>query len=185
MISIFGPKFSKIAPQLFGGDLEVLNSTRLTAAAVTTGVIPIAPRTLLVIPYIIQGYSGADIASWRFNADAGNNYQTRYTTQAAASVTLTNVFTGTTSLLRLAGLAITGMRTGVSVISNILGQNKVCANFVFDAGAAVGTEPVLEHCGGGAWFNTTAQINSVEMRTAGGALTLTAGTGFVVLGKNL
>lgn len=178
-------KHSLSGLRILGGKLEVLNSTNLLAAAVTTGVIPCSPRNMLVLPYRIQGYSAGDIASWRFNADAGNTYQTRYATVAVATVTFTNVATLTTSLLRLAGSSITGARSGISVISNVAGQNKVCANFVMDAGAAVGTEPILNLCGGGTWFNTAAQINNVEMRTAGGVNTLTAGTGFAILGMDL
>jgi hypothetical protein len=38
--------------------------------------------------------------------------------------------------------------------------------------------------GGFEWVNTTAQITSIQMITAGGA-TLSAGTGFSVSGRNL
>jgi len=38
--------------------------------------------------------------------------------------------------------------------------------------------------GGGEWVNTSAQITSIEMRTAGGSVTMPAGTGFTVFGCN-
>jgi hypothetical protein len=33
--------------------------------------------------------------------------------------------------------------------------------------------------------NTTAQITSIELRTAGGTITMPVGTGFAVFGRNL
>jgi hypothetical protein len=48
------------------------------------------------------------------------------------------------------------------------------------AAATVG----LVDIGWGEWVNTSAQITSVEMRTAGGSITMPAGTGFTVYGSN-
>jgi hypothetical protein len=184
MMHVHGTKFSMTGLRRLLGNLEPLGALRMTAAAVSSGVLAIPPRSLLVIAYDIAGYSAADIASWRFNADAGSNYQTRYITAAIASTTLTNAATLTTTLMRLAGTSIVAARSGICVITNVAGRIKIMSNHVMDTTAAVGTEPALNITGGGSWFNTTAQINSIEMRTAGGANTLTAGTGFAVFGKN-
>lgn len=171
-------------PTQFGA-LDYLGGGRFPSTALTSGIISIAPRDLLIIPYTITGYGGSDIASFRFNGDSGNNYQTSFVSATAAAPPVpSNVFTGTTNFLRLAGVALTTAREGLCIISNILAANKVAKLAVFDIGAAVGTQSVHELGGGGGWFNTTQQITSIEMLCAGGA-TLTAGTGFSVFGVNL
>lgn len=175
------------APSFFTrfGALDYLGGGKVASALSTTGIITVEPRDLLVVPFSITGYGGGgDIASLRFNNDSGNNYQSSYISgTAAAPPVLSNVFTGTTSLLRLAGVSLTTGREGVVILSNQTATNKVAKIAVFDIGAAAGTQSVHEIAGGGGWFNTTAQITSIEMLTAGGQ-TLTAGTGFSVFGFN-
>jgi hypothetical protein len=174
------------APSFFTrfGALDDLGSAKLASPAATTGVVTIEPRDLLLIRYFSPGCGAGDIISFRFNRDSGNNYQTSFVSATAAAPPVpTNVFNGTTALLRLAGVSLATGRSGLAIISNLATQIKIVKLAVFDIGAAVGTQSVHELGGGGGWFNTTDQITEIEMLTAGGA-TMNAGSGFDVFGVN-
>lgn len=170
-------------PLLVANDMEFLGSLRLSASAITTGVLQIPARERLSIHCNIAGYSGGDIASLRFNGDTGANYWDRHITFAAAGAAGTNVQTASTTLMRLAGNAVTQNRMVVVDVLNVLNVSKVCCMTVQTGSGAAATIPVLD-IGGGEWVNTTAQITSVEMRTAGGSITMPAGTSISVFGIN-
>jgi hypothetical protein len=170
-------------PSIGFPDMERLGSLRLTASAVTTGVLTIPPREQLYLLINIAGYSGGDIASLRFNGDAGANYWTRHITWATGGTTATDVPTAAATLIRLAGNAVTQGRAVSCSITNIATVSKYVGISHLQTGTNSTAVGVL-NIGGGEWFNTTAQITSIEMRTAGGSITMPAGTGFTVYGSN-
>lgn len=164
-------------------DLEFLGSTRLAGAAVSTGALTIAARDELLVKVIVTGYSGADIASLRFNGDAGANYNSRYIHSVAGGVVLTNNQNVSQTLMRLFAIGVTTARSAWLAINNRLATAKGVQVNPFSPSGAAGTAPGVEF-GGGEWVNTAAQITSIEMRTAGGANTLSAGSGLMVWGRN-
>ena len=168
----------------FGGGWTNLGGTILTGAAATTGVVEFTPMDLLHVSYMVTGYGGADIASLRFNADSGANYWDRHTSIAAAGTVMTNVQNASTTLIRLAAANATVQRSGLVQIMNVSGTGKVAMICNQTGSGAAATIPVVESVGGGEWVNTTQQIRSIEMRTAGGQ-NLNAGSGFVIFGCNL
>lgn len=161
-----------------------LGGLELSGSAVTTGALSFAAYDLLRISVRVTGYSGSDIASFRFNGDSGANYWSRYISAAAGGVTLTNAQNVSQTLARCFAVATTLQRSGTFLVINNSATSKVgCAAAQTSSGAAA-TAPVIEW-GGFEWVNTSAQITSIELRTAGGANTMTAGTGFSVEGRNL
>lgn len=163
--------------------MEDIGSIRLTASAATTGVLTIPAREQLMLIVNIAGYSGGDIASLRFNGDSGANYWDRHLSSAQGGVTWTNTQTASTTLIRLAANAVTQGRTVMVGIMNLATASKpVTIQCCTLTGAAA--TPGLMDVGIGEWVNTTAQITSIEMRTAGGSITMPAGTGFTVYGSN-
>jgi hypothetical protein len=164
--------------------LDYLGGAKLIAPAVTTGAVQIPLRDMLYILVRIVGYSGGDIASFRFNGDAGANYWSRYISSVAGGVALVNNQNLSQTLARLFALTTTLSRSAMVSISNRSGTSKVGNVNAQTGTGAAGTAGILEF-GGFEWVNTTAQITSVEMRTAGGAVTMNTDTGFMVFGKNL
>lgn len=164
-------------------DLEYLGGLVLTANAVSTGVLPIKPRDELLILVSVSGYSGADIASFRFNGDAGTNYWSRYINSVAGGVVLTNNQNVSQTLARIFAVGVTTDRSAIVKIINRSADSKIaCVCGITSTGAAA-TAGAIEF-GGFEWVNTAAQITSIEMRTAGGVNTLTARSGFMVFGRN-
>lgn len=180
----YGPKKATKDPASNEPGMEFLNSVVLTASAVTTGAIQIPPRDILVLGVRVTGYSGNDIAALRFNGDAANNYWSRYHTSVAGGVAFVNQQTTATNLARLFGLAVTTQRTAIVHIINPTTTSKVGAVRAQTSTGAAATAGTLES-GGFEWINTAAQITTIEMRTAGGSVTMPAGTGFAVWGRNL
>jgi len=163
--------------------LEFLGSTVLTGNATTTNTVTIPARDILTIEVRVTGYSAGDIASLRFNGDAGANYWSRYISAVAGGVVLVNNQNVSQALARLFALAVTTQRTGIVNITNLATTSKVgVVNGQTSTGAAA-TAGTIEF-GGFEWVNTANQITSIAMLTAGGA-TMPAGTGFAVWGKNL
>jgi hypothetical protein len=163
--------------------MEFLGSLRLSGSAVTTGVLTIAPREQLLILCNIAGYSGGDIASLRFNGDTAANYWDRHLSSQKTTTTWTNTETASTTLIRLAANGVTQGRTVQVSIMNIANVSKPVSMTVCTLTGAPATVGLID-IGWGEWVNTSAQITSVEMRTAGGSITMPAGTGFTVYGVN-
>jgi hypothetical protein len=170
-------------PLITPNDMEYLGSIRLNGSAATTGVLAIPARERLTIHCNIAGYSGGDIASLRFNGDAGANYWDRHISYAAGGVTPVNAQNVSTTLIRLAAATATVHRMAVVDVINIASLSKVCSMTVQTATQSAANAGILD-IGSGEWVNTSAQITSVEMRTAGGSITMPAGTSITVFGVN-
>jgi hypothetical protein len=69
---------------------------------------------------------------------------------------------------------------GIMNLANVSKPVTIQCCTLTGAAATVG----LMDVGIGEWVNTSAQITSIEMRTAGGSITMPAGTGFTVYGSN-
>lgn len=171
-------------PLLNPDGYDFLGSVKLASAAQTTGALTIAPRDLLLLQVRVTGYSGGDIASLRFNGDTAANYWSRHVSIAAAGVTMTNAETASATLARLHPLTSTQQRSSIHAITNNATTSKVGTVHAQTSSGAAGTIPVLEF-GGFEWVNTSAQITSITLLTAGGSITLSAGSGFAVFGRNL
>jgi hypothetical protein len=162
---------------------EWLNGFEWTGNAVSSGVLTIEPRKILRCAVNIGGYSGGDIASLRFNGDSGSNYWDRHITWAAGGTTAVNTQNISTQLVRLAGNAVTQGRVVQVVIMNVASITKpVGISHLQTLTGSAATAGVLD-IGGGEWVNTSAQITSIEMRTAGGSITMPAGTRIDIYGS--
>lgn len=171
----------------FPPNMERLGSLKLGGSAVTTGVLTIPARDVLLVICRVTGYSGTDIASLRFNADSTiTNYTSSFITGTSASppvlARVNNV--GTLGHIPIASTGITVGRTAIISISNFATTRKVCKIDSSDEQTST-TAGTIDINGYGEWLNTAAQITSIEMRTSGGSNTLNAGSGFVVYGANL
>lgn len=163
---------------------DFLGSVSLASAAITTGVVAIDARDLLLIQVRVTGYSAGDIASFRFNADTGANYWSRYISAAAGATTTANNQNVSQALARLFALAVTTQRSALVALTNNATTSKVGMVYGQTSTGAAATAGTVEY-GGFEWVNTTNQISSIEMRTAGGSATLSTGSGFAVFGRNL
>jgi len=164
-------------------DMERLGSVRMASAAASSAVLTIPAREQLYLIINITGYGGGDIASLRFNGDSGTNYWSRHITWAAAGTTAVNNENVSQALLRIAGNSVTTGRIMSCSIMNVATVSKAVGISHLQTGtAAAATAGVLD-VGGGEWVNTSAQITSVQLVTAGGQ-TMLAGTSFTVFGCN-
>jgi hypothetical protein len=183
-------KISIAAPNDFQS-LEYLGSTFISVAAASTNTITIAARDYILCRSRITSYAGGgDIAQYRFNADAtAANYQTRYivfsnaATPAVSSVNFCSTGCSAAATgIPLGDASITVGRNNELECSNRLSNNKVCqlrhswestSSTVFNSTAIGYAE----------WFNTSAQITTVQLVTLGG-VNMGAGSGFACFGKN-
>jgi hypothetical protein len=155
----------------------------MSAAAASSAVVTIPAREQLMLLINISGYGGGDIASLRFNGDSGTNYWDRHITSIQGGVALVNTQTISTTLLRLAGNSVSTGRIVSCSIMNIANVSKTVGISHLQTGtAAAGTAGTLDF-GGGEWVNTSAQITTIQLITAGGQ-NLSIGTGFTVFGCN-
>jgi hypothetical protein len=165
-----------------GESLEELGGAELGVAAVTTGAIAIPARDELLLLICITGYSsGGDIASLRFNGDAGSNYSSRYLSAVAGGTTLVTNQNVSQTLARMFALATNLSRHAVIGIKNKLSTPKV-GSVNGQTGVTSAATGLQVEFGGFQWHNTAAQITSVEMRTAGGSVTMSAGSSIKIFG---
>jgi hypothetical protein len=164
---------------------EFLGSASCSSSCGTTSTITIAARDMLMIVVRIAGYAGGgDIASLRFNADSTTtNYHTRHINFSNASTPAlsSNNFTSS-GHITLGPTAINAGRTVEVLCSNRSSNRKVCTIRQQEEATSQGTFAQME-IGYGEWFNTSAQITQIQLRTDGGA-NMVNGAGFMVFGRN-
>lgn len=163
---------------------ELLGRDKFASSLAAGAVVPIEARDMLMIVVRVLGYSGADIASLRFNGDTGANYRSRSESVAAGGVTFTDAPQASATLARLHPTTTTLQRVSQHIISNNLGTSKLGTISALTGSGSAATQSVNEW-GGFEWVNTTAQITSVQLLTAGGSITMPAGTGMAIFGMNL
>lgn len=171
-------------PNIAGRGYDFLGSYVFTSSLQTSPAIPIAPRDLLLIQVRVTGYSGGDIASLRFNGDTGTNYWWRCLSVAAGGVTWTNAQAASATLLQLHPATTTQQRSSAHFITNLATKAKVMTTTATTSTGSAATVGAGE-LGWGEWVNTSTQITSVTLLTAGGSVTMPTGTGFSVFGRNL
>lgn len=163
---------------------DFLGSVKMGAAAITSGVLTIPAREELFIMATITGISAADVPAFRFNGDTATNYWSRYVSSVASGVALVNNQNVSVSLARIAGVPFTTRRIAKVLIMNQATHTKVGTVDGQTGSGAAPTAGGIEF-GGFEWVNTAAQITTLELRSAGATATLSIGTGFTVLGRNL
>jgi len=170
-----------VAPPMIK-DFEYLGGIKLTANAITTGVLTIRPKQELLILVSIRGYTAADIAAFRFNGDASTLYWSRYINSIAGGVAFTNNQNVTQTLARLHALTTTISVAAIIKINNAAGMNAVG---VVSAQVSSGLSSTAGNIqfGGFEWAGVPP-ITSIEMRTAGGVNSLLNGSSFMVFGRD-
>lgn len=167
-----------------GGGPAKLCGFRFGSAAATSGAVTCTAAEAFFCMVNVASYSGGgDIASLRFNADAtAANYHARhinFSNAATPVLTSTNFTTG--GVIQLGPVAITAGRSILIRCSNVSSVRKVCTIHQQEEATAQATMAQME-IGYGEWFNTSAQVISIEMRTNGGSVTMGVGSGFVCYG---
>lgn len=162
--------------------MQLLGSAAMPAPAATSAVVTFSPRDEVVFVVRITGYGGADIASLRFNGDSTANYWDRHITFAPAGATGVDVPTPSTTLIRIAGNAVTTGRTAWVLCNNLATKPKACTITQLTSTGVAATVGTLD-IGGGEWENTTNQITSVQLVTAAGQ-TMGTNSGIQVYGRN-
>lgn len=169
-----------------GGGWKLAGFWKAGSALQTSGAITVTAFDELMIVARIVSLSAADIPALQFNSDTANNYRSRYLVNNATSgTTLTDVPTATTNMARLSGLSVSGSRILVAYINNLSSAAKVGTVTSTLGTGSVSTQHQVDLAGGFEWVNTTAQITSVTMLTAGGTATMAASSGFQVFGRDL
>jgi hypothetical protein len=162
---------------------ELLNSFTFPGGTATSGALTVGARDELMIVCRILSLGSADIPALRFNADTANNYQSRYVTCATGGTTLTNTATTSTSMARLSGLSSNLTRVITATVNNHKDWQKAgIVDSRLSTGSAAST-PDMDLSGGFEWTNTTAQITSVTLLTAGGA-NVGGNTQIMIFGRN-
>jgi hypothetical protein len=157
----------------------------LGSSATTTGAVAVPAYDLLQIVVRIPSLSVADIPALRFNADSGTNYWSRYITSVAGGVVLVNAQTASGTMARLSGNSDTHGRVFTVTVSNLAAATKVGAVTAGLGTGAAATAGSLDLAGSFEWVNTSNQITSVELLTAGGTATMATGTSLQIYGKNV
>jgi hypothetical protein len=169
-------------PAAGGSGPAKLCGFRFASAAATSGAVTCTAAQVFYCLVNVTGYGGGDVVSFRFNGDAtATNYHARWIIFSNATtpvVSSTNFTTG--GNIQLGPTSITTGRSILLGCSNDATHRKICSIQEQEEATAQTTFAQMS-TGYGEWFNTTAQITSIEMRTNGGQ-TLTAGSGFVCYG---
>jgi hypothetical protein len=152
------------------------------STAATSGAVTCTAAQMFYCLVNVAGYGGADMVSFRFNADStAADYHARWinfsnaTTPVVSSVNFT-----TGGNIQMGPTAITAGRSILLACSNLATKRKICTIQEQEEATSQTTFSQLS-MGYGEWFNTAAQITSIEMKTNGGQ-TLLAGSGFVCYG---
>jgi hypothetical protein len=131
--------------------LQRIGGTKLAGAAVTTGAITIPAFDILFLVCNITGYSGADVASLRFNGDSAATYAYKHLDSVTDSTTQ---FTAATATM--------------STISNVSGTGDTS----IPLGALTAAKPRIVHC----WIqNQLAVAKPMAFQTATGVGSVTIG----------
>ncbi|MFN0006764.1 MAG: DNRLRE domain-containing protein [Planctomycetota bacterium] len=169
-----GPQ-GPVGPAGLDGAWTLLGSASLGANAANLTVSGLAPKRRLLIEARIAGYSVADVAMIRFNADTGSNYS--FVRQDNNSAVTSGTFQ---SGIRVAQLAATGPRHLTALVRNVVNQAKVVILEGASGSESAATVPRINHVRG-VWGNTSVQINSVTLNSAN---ILLAGTEISVWGSD-
>jgi hypothetical protein len=139
------------------------------------------PQSIIWLEINISGYGGTDVASLRFNGDSGTNYWSRFITAAQGTSTLSNVENVSDTLIRLGPTTNKG-RSALVRITNFAGKTKV-VNILNTIGSGLaGTASTITLAGSGEWINLTDPIQTIDILTQGGTVTMLTGSSVALLG---
>lgn len=156
--------------------LQLLASVVMPANAASVTVPWTEDRDWVRIVVLVKGKTGADTIGMRFNADAGNNYCYRYSSNGAADVTAINQ-TGI-----LVSATSTNMNELIIIDIQNVGWEKKNCSFTSVEGHAKGTAPV-RIVGAGMW-DTDPKASSVTFYCIG-ANSLSMYTEILVFGAKI
>jgi len=174
-----------------GGNWTVLGSTSLAANAASSSIVNIASGyDILRITILVTGYTGNGIFALRFGAtvgavDSGNNYAAAHGewNSGANGNQSTIAETTSTSMLRLAPVAVSKGRISEVIVANVSAKRKNCVITTATEQGAANTTPRRQTVADGIWANTAGVIRAVQLTTT--ANNLLTGSGFVVEGFNI
>jgi hypothetical protein len=128
----------------------------------------------------VAGYSGSDIARFRFNGDTGNNYAHR----TWVSTSLTNTAVGGVAGIPVATVTITGPRGLIwaRVDKRTTALTARIAGLTHSDQEGSATAPLM-YGFMGTWNNTSALISSVTLNGGAGGATLNTGSYLEVWGS--
>lgn len=177
-------QFVNALGQAYGPD-SVFPPVYLTGATLTANAAAFPTLTFPAYPSLelrlrIVGFSGSDLVSLRFNADAGNNYWDRNVSIAAGGVINVDNATTTTAQIRLGVAGTKGLLADLSIL-NFLGASKVVGGRVTMGTGAVGTAGTIISGTAGEWINTTVQITSLSVLVVG-ANNILSGSSLMIFG---
>ncbi len=158
---------------------EELGRTTLAGSADSI-TVNIAAKKYLKVFCIYASTGGTVDAGIRFNADSGNNYAYRFSSNGGADSTSTSqsyvILTGATTVLKWDSTKLS--------VYNIAADEKLGYYVRSSVGTAgAGTAPArLE--GPFKWANTSAQITSVSVHNLAGTGDFAIGTELIVMGHN-
>jgi hypothetical protein len=174
-----------------GSGWTVLGSTSLGSNAASTSIVDIASGyDILRITVLVTGYTGNGIFALRFGTstgavDSGNNYAAAHgewnSGQNGNQSTISE--TTSTSMLRLAPVAVSNGRISQIIVANDSAKRKNCVIITATEQGAANTTPRRQTVADGIWANTSGVIRAVQLTTT--ANQLTTGSGFVVEGFNI
>lgn len=171
---------------ILGMGWKVAGSYQFASVLASSGTISIPLfDELMIVVRIISMSASTDVPSLRFNADAGANYRSRFTViNATSGVALTDVPIGSADHAELSGLGSNLSRVIQVIINNAVAVSKL-GLVVGSIGAGIASShPKIDVAGNIEWINTTAQINSVELRSNVGVVTFGVGSGIFIFGRN-
>ena len=170
--------------------LEYLGSTFLAAGAPSSAVVTIPARDYILCRGRITGYASADVAMWQLNSDVvAADYQTRYIvfSNAASPVVSSVNYCNSGCSAAAPGIPLGDNQITVGRITelectNVLNKNKVCnIRHAFESTSSTAFNALS--VGYAEFFNTAAQITSVNLATLNG-FNMFSNSGFVCFGRN-
>ena len=136
---------------------ELDDSSWSTGGSWTSGTF--TAKKYLWVQFYTKG--GAGSSYFRFNGDSGNNYANRYSINGASDSTITGQ--PESYLGAIDGLSFHNL----FIINNASNEKLFTHNRVSRSTAGAGTGPTRNE-GAGKWANTSNQITSITVTTAGG-----------------
>lgn len=165
-------------PDINFNGLEYLGFGITAAGSVT---VPVALRDYVECRVRLRFYAPSDIVAVQFNGDTGNNYVSRAVSMPTGGIAWSNdIDLANTNMIRLAPTAITGNRSISFWFGNSANKEKMVVIHTASTSGSVNTGLPIQ-LGVGAWFNTSAQVNSITLLDVSGN---SLGADIAVFGRN-
>ena len=174
-----------LSPEAQG--FQRLGGIKTAEAVASLGPLYFDAKDILMVQGWCTTLSSGDTIGFQFNSDASAAYS--FAPLYADPVTTSNVFTGSAAvsqpMLELHNDAgTTQTRFFFVTIANRVGMPKMAGWRMAKSTGSAATVGGL-YAGVGQYYNLTANISSMTLRTATGTVTMGAGSGFSVFGKDI